>query len=261
LQGNIDLADILKLSNITKTFDGIQVMNKLDLSIEQGSISSIIGPNGAGKSTLFNIICGYLNHDSGNIFYKNADITNKISWKRASMGIGRLFQDIRIFKKLTLLENLLVTFQDNSEHPFKAVFHKKSVSHCENIKIAIKWLNYFGLKEKKDEPTENLSWGQQKLLSFARLLCGNFELLLIDEPVSGISPELIHFIIEKIKELRDFGKTIIIVEHDMQTVEKISDLVHYMEAGKIVSSGLPADILNNHKIIESYMGRDGVVKT
>jgi len=245
---------MLILEGITKNFDGVKAIESLDLKIEAGKISAIIGPNGAGKTTLFNLICGYLYPNKGRIFYKGEDITILAPCKRALSGIGRLFQDIRVFKKLTLLENLLVTFNDSSENPFKAVFGKRDGREKEKIETAIKWLEFAGLADKKNSLAENLSWGQQKLLCLARLLCGDFELLLIDEPVSGVNPDMADVILKKLKELKSFGKTIIVVEHDMPAVEKISDYIYFMDSGKIMASGLAEEILNNQEIMGTYIG-------
>ena len=252
------MTEILRLKNISRSFDGLKAIDSLDMNIEAGKISAIIGPNGAGKTTLFNLICGYLYPDSGRIIYKDKDITMLNPWERASSGIGRHFQDIRVFKKLSLLENLLVTFNDGSENPFKAIFERKSRRERDKIKIAMKWLDFVGLLDMKDSLAENLSWGQQKLLSLARLLCGDFDLLLIDEPVSGVNPDMVKVILKKIRELKELDKTIIAVEHDMTAVKAISDYVYFMDSGRIVASGEPTDILGNHEIMESYMGLDNV---
>jgi len=252
------LTEILKLKNISRSFDGLKAIDSLDMNIEGGKISAIIGPNGAGKTTLFNLICGYLYPDSGRIIYKDKDITMLKPWERASSGIGRHFQDIRVFKKLTLLENLLVTFNDGSENPFKAIFGRKSRRVMDKIKIAMKWLDFVGLADMKKSLAENLSWGQQKLLSLARLLCGDFDLLLIDEPVSGVNPDMVRVILKKIRELKELGKTIIAVEHDMTAVKEMADYVYFIDSGRILASGLPDDIFNNHEIMESYMGLDNV---
>ena len=252
------MTEILKLANISRSFDGLKAIDGLNMNIEAGKISAIIGPNGAGKTTLFNLICGYLYPDSGRITYKDRDITMLNPWERASSGIGRHFQDIRVFKKLTLLENLLVTFKDGSENPFKAIFGRKSRRERDKIEIAMKWLDFVGLTDMKDSLAENLSWGQQKLLSLARLLCGDFDLLLIDEPVSGVNPDMVKVILKKIRELKELDKTIIAVEHDMAAVKEISDHVYFMDSGRILASGLPDDIFKNHEIMESYMGLDNV---
>jgi len=248
------LANILHLEGITKSFDGLKAIDSLDLKVETGTISAIIGPNGAGKTTLFNLMCGYLYPDSGRVIYKDKDITNLMSWERSLLGMGRLFQDIRVFKKLTLLENLLVTFNDSSENPFKAIFGRRNGKEKEKVKTAMEWLNFVNLTDMKDTLAENLSWGQQKLLSLARLLCGNFDLLLIDEPVSGVNPDMADVILKKIIELKGLGKTIIIVEHNMEAVEAISDYIYFMDSGKITASGLPEEIFNNQKIMEAYIG-------
>ncbi|MEW6419334.1 MAG: ABC transporter ATP-binding protein [Nitrospirota bacterium] len=248
------MADILSLEGITKSFDGLKAIDSLDLKVETGTISAIIGPNGAGKTTLFNLICGYLYPDSGRVIYKDKDVTNLMSWERSLLGMGRLFQDIRVFKKLTLLENLLVTFNDSSENPFKAIFGRRNRKEKKKIKTAMEWLDFVNLTDMKDRLAENLSWGQQKLLSLARLLCGNFDLLLIDEPVSGVNPDMADVILKKTKELKGLGKTIIAVEHNIEAVEAISDYIYFMDSGKIIASGLPEEILNNQKVMEAYIG-------
>jgi len=248
------LSEILRLENITKSFDGLKAIDSLNLKIEAGKVSSIIGPNGAGKTTLFNLICGYLYPDKGRIIYKDRDITMLNPWERATLGIGRLFQDIRVFKKLTLLENLMVTFNDGSENPFMAIFGRRNGKEKNKIQTAIKCLEFVGLIDMKDRLAENLSWGQQKLLSLARLLCGNFDLLLIDEPVSGINPDMVYVVLEKIRELKGLGKTIIVVEHDMEAVEAISDYIYFMDSGKIIVSGIPEEVLNNPEVIVTYTG-------
>jgi branched-chain amino acid transport system ATP-binding protein len=248
------LGEILKLENIGRSFDGLRTVDGLSLNIEAGRISAIIGPNGAGKTTLFNLICGFLYPDSGRIIYQGNDITLLPPWERASSGIGRLFQDIRVFKKLTLLENLLVTFNDGSENPFKAVFGRRNGKEAKMIETSTKWLDFVGLIGMKDDFAEKLSWGQQKLLSIARLLCGNFDLLLIDEPVSGVNPAMADIILGKVKELKSFGKTVVVVEHDMTAVKTVSDYVYFMDSGKITASGLPEVVLNNREVMENYIG-------
>ena len=224
------------------------------MSVVKGGVSAIIGPNGAGKTTLFNIICGFLHPDQGQIFYKGTEITALNPWKRAAQGIGRLFQDIRVFRKLSLVENLLVTFKDGSENQLKAVFGLRNRSEKEYNAEAMRWLEFVGLAELRNESAEHLSWGQQKLLSLARLLCGNFELLLIDEPVSGVNPKMAETILEKICGLTDYGKTVMVVEHDMEAVGKIAQFVYYMDSGNITASGTADSVLNNHDVVGNYLG-------
>lgn len=251
---NINLTEILRLENVNRSFDGLKAIDALNLSIESGKIFAIIGPNGAGKTTLFNLICGYLYPDAGKIIYNQKDITNTAPWVRSSLGIGRLFQDIRVFKKLTLFENLMVTFNDGSENPLKAVFGRRDGKEKKKMGVATKWLDFVGLADIKNSLAGNLSWGQQKLLSIARLLCADFDLLLIDEPVSGVNPDMIELILRKIKELKGLGKTVIAVEHDMEAIKELADYIYFMEAGKILASGLPIEIFNNKKIMGAYEG-------
>ena len=248
------MAEILRIEAVSRSFDGIKAIDGLSMSVESGGVSAIIGPNGAGKTTLFNIICGYLHPDNGRIFYKGGDITALNPWERASLGIGRLFQDIRVFKKLTLLENLQVTFKDGSENPFKAVFSTRNHREKEKIEEAMKWLDFVGLSELRNDPAEHLSWGQQKLLCLARLLCGDFELLLIDEPVSGVNPPMAEVILEKICGLKEYGKTVMVVEHDMEAVAKIAAYIYFMDAGNITAAGTADDVLNNKEVVGNYLG-------
>jgi ABC-type branched-subunit amino acid transport system ATPase component len=248
------LGEILELENISRSFDGLKAIDNLSMTVEEGGISSIIGPNGAGKTTLFNLICGYLYPNNGRILLRDKDITSTNPWQRASSGIGRLFQDIRVFKKLTLLENLIVAFKDGSENPVKAIFGMKNGGEAVKIERALQWLDFAGLADKKDCLAETLSWGQQKLLSLARLLCGDFDLLLIDEPISGVNPVMANVILAKIKELKMLGKTVIVVEHDLEAVKTISDYVYFLDSGRVVASGLPDDILNDYEVMGSYTG-------
>ncbi len=248
------MGELLKLENISRFFDGLKAIDNLNMTVAEGGIFSIIGPNGAGKTTLFNLICGYLYPDNGRILLRDKDITSTNPWQRASSGIGRMFQDIRVFKKLTLLENLIVAFKDGSENPVKAVFGRKNGRDAAKIERAMKWLDFAGLADKKDSLAETLSWGQQKLLSLARLLCGDFELLLIDEPVSGVNPVMADVILAKIKELKRLGRTVVVVEHDLEAVKTISDYVYFLDSGRIAATGLPEDILNNCEVMGSYAG-------
>lgn len=248
------MTEIIRLENLTKWFDGLKAIDSLDLNIESGRISAIIGPNGAGKTTLFNLICGYLYPDKGRIIYKGRDITMLNPWERATLGIGRLFQDIRVFKRLTLIENLMVTFNDGFDNPFRVIFGRQGKKERDKVEVSMKWLEFVGLADMRDRLAENLSWGQQKLLSLARLLSGNFDLLLIDEPVSGVNPDMMHIILNKIKELKKIGKTIIIVEHDMEAVKEVSDYTYFMDSGKIIASGLSEQVLNNQEIMATYIG-------
>lgn len=250
--------ELLTLTNITKSFDGINVLDDVSATFEAEKITCLIGPNGAGKTTLFNIISGFLFPNSGKIVFKGKEIANGIPvWQRAQLGIGRLFQDVRVFEKLTVLENLLLAKKGHiGENPL--------ISLCRPFKIretekeyrheAEKWLNFVGLQDKINSNADNLSYGQQKLLVIARLLMGGFDLLLLDEPTAGINPSMVDIILNVIKNLVAEGKTVVIIEHNMNIVTEVSHWVFFMDAGKITAFGLPEEVLGDPTVREAYLG-------
>jgi ABC-type branched-subunit amino acid transport system ATPase component len=248
---------LLELTNITKSFDGIKAVNNLSLAIERETITSLIGPNGAGKTTLFNIITAFTSPDKGSVYFKDEEITNLMPHDIVKIGIVRSFQDLRLFQKMTVLDNVLVAIQNQyGDKFFDAAFGcKKRRTAQDNNKLkASKYLEFFNLSDKINIFAEDLSYGEQKLLSMARLLASEAELFLLDEPVSGLHPEEIKIIIQKIKELVKQGKTILLVEHNMEAVMEISDKVIVLDEGKVIASGRPDEIQGNKEVIEVYLG-------
>jgi ABC-type branched-subunit amino acid transport system ATPase component len=249
---------ILELKGIKKYFDGIRAVDNVSLSFKEGEISLIVGPNGAGKSTLFNIIAGLLASDEGEIIYKNKRINHWKQWKRAREGISLLFQEARIFKNLNLLQNILVAFQSQyDENPFAFLINFGKLRHMEreNLDKAEQLLSLIGLKEKSHYKAEDLSFGEQKLLSIACLLAKGAEVLLLDELTAGLSPQMLSTILPLLKKLADDGKTIILIEHNLQAVLDIADIVHFMNEGRIVASG-PTEELFQREEIQSFLAID-----
>ncbi len=249
--------NILELKEVTKNFDGIKAVDNLSFFLKEGSITSLIGPNGAGKTTVFNLITNYLTPEKGSIYYQGEEITGSLPHRIANMGIGRLFQDVRVFNKLTALENVFVAIKKNcGENPFTSLlFHRRVAKQEEkNMAIGLKWLEFVGLSEKKETLAEDLSYGQQKLLSLARLLANDARLLLLDEPISGIHPEMIERILSLIKRLVQEGRTIFIIEHNIGAVLKVSDWVMLLDGGNLVASGLPSEIKQDQTLREVYLG-------
>ena len=247
---------ILELNSITKSFGGVKAVDNATLSFTKGKITSLIGPNGAGKSTIFHLVTGFLKIDSGSILYKGETINNLQSWQIAKRGIGRLFQDIRVFNKLTCFENVLIALSnDHEESPYSFVTRFNNHRPSNVLKNeAKKWLDFVGLQDKESHFAESLSFGQQKLLAIARLMAGGFDVILLDEPTAGVNPVMIKEILSVIQKLADEGKTPIIIEHNMNVVLEISDWVWFMDEGKIVSFGLPEDVLGNQSVKEAYIG-------
>lgn len=247
---------ILEIKNLQKSFDGVRAVNDFSLTVEEKKITSLIGPNGAGKTTVFNLITGFLLPDSGDMFFNGKSLLRQPPWKIARHGITRTFQNLRLFKGLTVFENVLLGRQGHKGEEFLPAllsFSPDSSEHRSHVEKAGTLLEFVGLQDKRDELAENLSYGQQKLLSIACCLAAEPQLFLLDEPVSGVQPAMIEKIIEVVRVLVAQGKTILLIEHNIDFVLNISDTVVVMDEGKTIAEGVPAVIKNSPEILETYL--------
>ncbi|MBN1155652.1 ABC transporter ATP-binding protein [candidate division KSB1 bacterium] len=248
---------ILELENVTKAFDGVLAVDKLSLGFDEAKITALIGPNGAGKTTIFNLICGLIRPDSGAISYRTKNITGLAPWHVAQQGIGRLFQDVRLFERLTVNDNILAAFKNQTgENAFLSVVVPWKVVREERsfLERALQLLEFVGLADKANDLAENLSYGQQKLLSIARLLALDADVLLIDEPTAGVNPTMVASLLEFIRRLAKEGKTIVVIEHNMNVVVEIADWVCFMNQGQVESFGLPNEVLGDPEVRAAYIG-------
>ena len=248
---------ILQLKNVTKRFGGLKAVDGVSFNLTKGIITSLIGPNGAGKTTIFNLISGFIRPDNGSIYYNGTRIDNLSPWEIAELGVGRLFQEVRVFNRLTVLENvLLARKRQPGENPLASLFlRNRSLGFEEkNLEGAKKWIEFVGLKQKANSLAEDLSYGQQKLLAIARLLAGNSDLLLLDEPTAGVHPVMAKSILKVIRDLVNEGKTAIVIEHNMRVVADISDWIYLLNEGKIVTFGKPQEVLDDPVLKEVYLG-------
>lgn len=248
---------ILELKNLTKSFDGIKAVDNISIGFDKGRITALIGPNGAGKTTVFNLISGFIKPDRGEIYYKGKNIVGLHPWDIANLGIGRLFQDVRVFGRMKVIDNVMSAFKNQrGEFFYFPLIARWLVEKEERVlrERAFQLLEFVGLLDKKDDIAENLSYGQQKLLSIARLLAANSELLLLDEPTAGVNPQMVKKLLGVIRTLAEEGRTIIIIEHNMNVVIEIADWVYFMDDGQIVSFGLPEDVLGDPEVRKSYIG-------
>jgi branched-chain amino acid transport system ATP-binding protein len=248
---------MLQIHNLSKNFDGVQAVREVSLSIQPGKITSLIGPNGAGKTTLFNIVTGFLNPDNGRATFKSNHLLGLPPWRIAQLGIARTFQNLRLFRKLTVQENVLLGIGKQRGEGFLHAlvrFSKQSSEHRQNLESADELLGFVGLSSHRTQLADNLSYGQQKLLSIACCLAGDPELLLLDEPVAGVQPEMIRKIEGLIKELVERqGKTVFLIEHDIDFVLRVSDSVIVMDEGKKIVEDKPDAIGSNSAILEAYL--------
>jgi ABC-type branched-subunit amino acid transport system ATPase component len=248
---------ILELQNVSKSFDGTKAVDGVSLGFDQGKITALIGPNGAGKTTVFNLISGFLRPDEGAISYQDKNVAGLPPWRRAQMGIGRLFQDVHLFERMSVKDNVLAAFKNKfGESALMSVIARRKIEKKERTHIteALKLFDFVGLTDKANELAENLSYGQQKLLSIARLLANGAEFLLLDEPTAGVNPQMVGALLEIIRRLTKEGKTIAVIEHNMNIVIEIADWVYFMDEGQVVSFGLPSDVLGDPDVRRAYIG-------
>jgi branched-chain amino acid transport system ATP-binding protein len=253
----------LILENVSKRFGGLLAVNNLDLKVPQGKILSLIGPNGAGKTTVFNMITGVYPPTRGDIAYGDHRLNGLKSNRIIAHGIARTFQNIRLFKSMTVLENVQVGLHCRTKSgPIRALL-KTGFEKREEKEIVAKsqeLLDFIGLIGHQNEYASNLPYGEQRRLEIARALATQPEVLLLDEPAAGMNPSETAELMKLIIKLRDTGLTIFLVEHDMRLVMGISELVTVLDYGQKIAEGTPKEIQQNETVIEAYLGSGAKTK-
>jgi ABC-type branched-subunit amino acid transport system ATPase component len=248
--------EVLEIQNLSKRFDGIRALAEFSCEVRRDEILGVIGPNGAGKTTLFNIVTGFIRPERGRVLRNGENVTGLAAYKLANRGMARTFQDLRLIRQISVLDNVLVSFRGQPGESLVNIFFRWRMCkqhEALNREKAIRLLGEAGIAEKAGEPAENLSYGQQKLLSIVSCLAADADLLLLDEPVAGIAPEMREKILGIIRGLPAQGKSVILIEHDLDAVMTTCDRVIFMDAGRKVCEGTPEEVRNDPRVIEAYI--------
>ncbi len=247
----------LQASGVDVSFGGLKALNDCGFTVQQGKITCLVGPNGAGKTTIFNVITGFLRPGAGSVSFKGQTLDG---WKPQAIvaaGIARTFQNLRLFVDLTAIDNVLASMPaQTGEEPVAAIFRPFHVASAQRHRRveALAILNRVGLIERANDFTRNLSYGEQKLLTIARVLATGAELILLDEPASGLSAGALDGVMALLRRLQDDGKTLLVVEHNTRVVQQIADDVLFLHQGHLMAQGTPEAIVNDPALAEIYFG-------
>ena len=250
---------ILVSNKVTKRFGGLEAVSKVDLEIKEHAIYSIIGPNGAGKTTFFNCVTGFYTPEEGEVIFKDRNITGLSPDRVTRLGISRTYQNIRLFKNMTAVENILVGMQPHLKSGLLGgIFRDRGTNREEKAAIeeANRLLYFINLKGKGDLLAKNLPYGEQRRLEIGRALASKPSLLLLDEPTAGMNPSETQDMVNFIRRLRDeLGITVLLIEHQMRVVMSISDQISVLDFGVKIAEGTPLEIQKNPHVVEAYLGR------
>ena len=254
---------LLETKTLTRAYGGVVAVSNVSFQAQEGLITGLIGPNGAGKTTLFNNMTGLDIPSAGKVYFKGKDITNLSAHKICRMGIARTFQNIRLFKELTVAENVMVgrhfkTGRDAHHGRTLTAFGSYLHMNKEHQQVrmeAMRWLEFFGLQKFADELAKNLPYGHQRELEIARALATEPTLLFLDEPAAGMNPQETASLMATIRRIRDLGITVVLIEHDMKLVMNICDTISVLNYGENIANGTPSEIRGNPLVIEAYLGK------
>jgi branched-chain amino acid transport system ATP-binding protein len=247
----------LQASGVEVSFGGLRALRDCSFTVGQGRITCLVGPNGAGKTTIFNVITGFLRPNAGSVSFKGESLDGRSPQSIVGAGIARTFQNLRLFTDLTALDNVLASIPSPAgENPLAAIFRPFHVAADQRRRReqAAAILDRVGLSARMGDFVRNLSYGEQKLLIIARVLATGAELLLLDEPASGLSAGALDSVMTLLRRLQDDGKTLLVVEHNTRVVQQIADDVLFLHQGHLMAQGTPQQIVSDPALAEIYFG-------
>lgn len=244
---------MLRLNNLAKHFGGVRAVDGVQIEVNKGEVLGLIGPNGSGKSTIVNLICGVFPQTAGSIELDNIDLGIKPPHQRIDAGVSRTFQNIRLFDDLTVWQNLWVAWRDAPETEVSWLSNWFGSSGDRRVEIE-KLLDFSGLGDRSNYKAKNLSFGEQRRLELARAMASKPKLIVLDEPAAGMNSEEVKDLKIRILTMKDFGMTVLLVEHVMELVMNVTDRIVVLNFGKKIAEGTPAEIQNNPLVQEAYFG-------
>jgi branched-chain amino acid transport system ATP-binding protein len=251
------MTKLLEVKNLTMEFGGVVALKEVNLHVSAGEIAALIGPNGAGKTTVFNVVTGYYQPTKGEVLLNSQSLLGLKSNKIARLGLARTFQNIRLFGDMTALENVMTGADArNKVGLIGSIFGTSTSRQDEKLSHsrAAELLNFMGISHRSGQLARNLPYGDQRRLEIARALALEPKVLLLDEPAAGFNPQEKVELGELIKKIRDAGFAVLLIEHDMSLVMKISDRVSVLDFGQKIAEGTPSEIQSNQKVIDAYLG-------
>ena len=248
---------IMTVNDLSKAFGGIQAVEQCSFEVRPRLITGLIGPNGAGKTTIFNLVTGFLRADRGSIRLNGDELLGLAPHRVERRGVARTFQHLRLWHKMTVLDNVRLGCQGTAGENVLTLFCAPRRVRAEETRArdrAMDVLGFFGLAGRANELAEDLAYPEQKLLSMARILATDAEVLLLDEPTSGLDTEWLHRIVPLIRGLVDRGKTVLLIEHNMELIAQLSDEVVFLHQGRVLARGKPEEITKNPTLTDIYFG-------
>ena len=247
----------LNVKDITIQFGGLRAVDGVSFHVDQGEIVSMVGPNGAGKTTVFNMLTGVYRITEGEMEFLGQDLSDKTPQQIVELGISRTFQNLRLFPKLRVIENVLVGMHIHTRYNFfQGLLHTPAYrrQEAENAVKAIEILESIGMGQHVNDYAGSLPYGDQRKVEIARAMATDAKLLLLDEPAAGMNPAESDALMRVIRHLKSIGYTVLLIEHDMNVVMNVSDRIYVLDHGKLIADGLPDEIANNQAVIDAYLG-------